>query len=335
MTPMEAAIKGAGEIGFTIVSISCLADRGVHPAAADGRHRRPAVPRIRHDGDASTIAGLGVRVADADADDVLALSAPRHQRGMAGSTASSRRCFDGMLAVLSAHAGCRAAPPASSRCWCSSRPSALTVDLFIVIPKGFFPPQDTGLIIGITEARAGRLVRGDGAPAAEARRHRVRRIPTRSAHVAASVGGVAAGSTSNNGRMFITLKPWDQRDGDVAAGDRPAAAEAAQVPGVQLFLQPAQDINVGGAARADAVPVHAAGREPGRAEHLGAEDAGADAGAADAARRRHRPADRRHDRDADDRSRRRRALRHPAAADRRHAVRRVRPAPGRRSISPS
>ena len=51
MTPMEAALKGAGEIGFTIVSISLLAGRGVHPAAADGRHRRPAVPRIRHDGD--------------------------------------------------------------------------------------------------------------------------------------------------------------------------------------------------------------------------------------------------------------------------------------------
>ena len=50
MKPMEAALKGAGEIGFTIVSISLLADRGVHPAAADGRHRRPAVPRVRHDG---------------------------------------------------------------------------------------------------------------------------------------------------------------------------------------------------------------------------------------------------------------------------------------------
>ncbi len=47
MRPFEAALKGSREIGFTIVSITVLADRGVHPGAADGRHGRPRVPRIR------------------------------------------------------------------------------------------------------------------------------------------------------------------------------------------------------------------------------------------------------------------------------------------------
>ena len=89
MRPMEAALKGAGEIGFTIVSISLLADRGVHPAAADGRHRRAAVPRIRHDRHHRG-GGLLHRVADADADDVLALPAPRHRPARAGSIGSSR-----------------------------------------------------------------------------------------------------------------------------------------------------------------------------------------------------------------------------------------------------
>ena len=45
--PLAAAFKGASEIGFTIVSISDLAGRGADPAAADGRHHRPPVPRIR------------------------------------------------------------------------------------------------------------------------------------------------------------------------------------------------------------------------------------------------------------------------------------------------
>ena len=50
MRPFEAALKGSREIGFTIISITLLADRGVHSGAADGRHRRPRVPRIRgHD----------------------------------------------------------------------------------------------------------------------------------------------------------------------------------------------------------------------------------------------------------------------------------------------
>ncbi len=47
--PLQAALRGAGQIGFTIISITLLADRGVHPAVLHGRHHRPAVPRIRRD----------------------------------------------------------------------------------------------------------------------------------------------------------------------------------------------------------------------------------------------------------------------------------------------
>ena len=46
MEPFAAALKGAKEIGFTVFSISISLDRGVHPAAADGRYCRPAVPRV-------------------------------------------------------------------------------------------------------------------------------------------------------------------------------------------------------------------------------------------------------------------------------------------------
>ena len=71
MKPYEAALKGAREIGFTIISITFSLIAVFIPGAADGRHRRPRVPRIRrHDrrGDH----GLRVRVADADADAVRA-----------------------------------------------------------------------------------------------------------------------------------------------------------------------------------------------------------------------------------------------------------------------
>ncbi len=85
-----------------------LPDRGVHPAAADGRHRRAAVPRVRDDRDRCG-GGLGDRVADADADDVLALPVarpcparpdlPRH-----------RGCLRRAAELLPPHAGCCAAP---------------------------------------------------------------------------------------------------------------------------------------------------------------------------------------------------------------------------------
>ena len=57
-TPFEAAIKGAGQIGFTIISITCSLVAVFIPLHLHGRHHRPAVPRVRHDGD-DRGAGLG------------------------------------------------------------------------------------------------------------------------------------------------------------------------------------------------------------------------------------------------------------------------------------
>ena len=67
--PLEAALKGSEQIGFTIVSLTRLADRGADPAAVHGRHRRPPVPRVRGHAERDD-PGLGGRLADADADDV-------------------------------------------------------------------------------------------------------------------------------------------------------------------------------------------------------------------------------------------------------------------------
>ena len=69
MTPLEAALKGVARDRLHHHVDQHLAGRGVHPAVADGRHRRPAVPRIRDDG-VDDHRRLGLRVADADADDV-------------------------------------------------------------------------------------------------------------------------------------------------------------------------------------------------------------------------------------------------------------------------
>ncbi len=71
MRPFEAALKGAKEIGFTIISITFSLDRGVHPGAADGRHGRPHLPRVRGD-DLGRDHHLRLCLADADADVVRA-----------------------------------------------------------------------------------------------------------------------------------------------------------------------------------------------------------------------------------------------------------------------
>jgi HAE1 family hydrophobic/amphiphilic exporter-1 len=119
---------------------------------------------------------------------------------------------------------------------------ALSIYLFVIIPKGFFPQQDIGLLTGISEAGQ------DVSPAAmmsyqQALGEIVRKDPAVD-HVGMFIGG--SGNAPNNGRMFITLKPREDRTENadqVIARLRP---QLDKVPGARLFLQAAQDVRVGG-----------------------------------------------------------------------------------------
>jgi HAE1 family hydrophobic/amphiphilic exporter-1 len=121
---------------------------------------------------------------------------------------------------------------------------ALSVVLFMAIPKGFFPQQDTGLITGISETGQ------DTSFGAMAEHQRelgdlVLKDPA-VAHVAMSVGG--AGNPLNTGRMFITLKPRDERDATADQVVARLSAQSQKIEGARLFLQAAQDVRVGGRA---------------------------------------------------------------------------------------
>jgi HAE1 family hydrophobic/amphiphilic exporter-1 len=121
---------------------------------------------------------------------------------------------------------------------------ALSVFLFVIIPKGFFPQQDTGLITGISEA-------GQDISIAEMMREEqalgkvVMQDPA-VAHLAMSVGGT--GNPLNTGKMFITLKPRNQRTADADQVIARLGPPLAKVQGAALFLQSAQDVRVGGRA---------------------------------------------------------------------------------------
>jgi len=121
---------------------------------------------------------------------------------------------------------------------------ALSIGLFVVIPKGFFPQQDTGQINGVSQAAQ------DASFAQMAQRQValgaiVLKDPA-VAHVAMSIGGT--GNALNAGRLFITLKPREQR---TATADQVIARLGPQldkVEGAKLFMQVAQDLTVGGRA---------------------------------------------------------------------------------------
>ncbi len=117
-----------------------------------------------------------------------------------------------------------------------------SVFLFVVIPKGFFPQQDTGLITGISES-------GQDVSVAQMRRYQqtlgdiVKKDPAVD-HVAMAIGG--SGFALNTGRMFITLKPRDKRDVSADQVISRLRPQLAKVEGAALFLQAAQDVRVGG-----------------------------------------------------------------------------------------
>jgi hydrophobic/amphiphilic exporter-1 (mainly G- bacteria), HAE1 family len=122
---------------------------------------------------------------------------------------------------------------------------ALSIYLFIVIPKGFFPQQDTGLITGVSEAAQGISI----ASMAKHQQELGEIVCNDPAvlHCIMAVGGsIASGATTNNGRWYITLKPRDNRTASADEVIRHLQPQLAKVEGARAFLQAAQDVNVGG-----------------------------------------------------------------------------------------
>ena len=118
-----------------------------------------------------------------------------------------------------------------------------TIWLYIIVPKGFFPTEDTGYVIGITEANT------DVAFPAMTNLQRqvadiVRKDPA-VAYVNSTVGSGGPNPLLNSGRMLVALKPREERDSLPAILAR-LRQKANVVPGIEIFFQPIQNINLGG-----------------------------------------------------------------------------------------
>jgi multidrug efflux pump len=120
---------------------------------------------------------------------------------------------------------------------------ALTVLLYIAVPKGFFPVQDTGVIQGISEAPQ-TVSFGAMAERQQALAHAVLQDPA-VASLSSFIGVDGSNVSLNSGRMLINLKPLAARDG-VHASDviRRLQPELAKVSGITLYMQPVQDLTV-------------------------------------------------------------------------------------------
>jgi multidrug efflux pump len=119
---------------------------------------------------------------------------------------------------------------------------ALTAALYVVIPKGFIPVQDTGLIQGISEAPQS-ISYAAMAERQQALASAVLDDPD-VASLSSFIGVDGTNTTLNSGRLLINLKPRNERSADVSEVIRRLKKETAAVSGIDLYMQPAQDLSI-------------------------------------------------------------------------------------------
>ena len=238
--PLEAAFKGAGEIGFTIMSISISLIAVLIPlllmSGIIGRLFR----------EFSITLAMTIAVSAFVSLTLTPMMASRflkdpHKEKHGRLYMMSERFFEGLLHLYERGLDlCLRFRFITLMVFFAT--IVATVYLFIAIPKGFFPNQDTGLLYGTSEG-AQDISFADMMTKQEALGKIVQADPAVDT-VAMAVG--LGGSALNNGRFFIQLKPADERD---ASADQVIARLRKKldvVEGAKLFLQSAQDVNVGG-----------------------------------------------------------------------------------------
>ncbi len=119
---------------------------------------------------------------------------------------------------------------------------ALTIFLFIIIPKGFFPVQDTGILFAVTDAPQD-IAYPEMYRQQEALANVIAKDPD--VQTVGSFVGSQPGYTLNSGRLFVTMKPRGERSTDALGVINRLRPKLAEVRGAAAYLSPAQDITVG------------------------------------------------------------------------------------------
>ncbi|MDE2612133.1 MAG: efflux RND transporter permease subunit [Burkholderiales bacterium] len=238
MEPMEAATQGAAEIGFTIVSISISLVAVFIPLLLMGG----IVGRLFREFAVTVTLAIGVSLAvSLTLTPMLCSRFIRPQRSEQHGRLFRlfERGFERM--ARSYRRGLQLALRHDFATLCIFVATLVaTGALFVVVPKGFFPQQDTGFISGFAET-----AQDASSSAMRARLLQLADIIRADPDVAAF--SVRSGATFNTGGVSISLRP--KSEGRTASADqviRRLRAATADVEGVELFMQAGQDINVGG-----------------------------------------------------------------------------------------
>ncbi|HEY3202598.1 MAG TPA: multidrug efflux RND transporter permease subunit [Thermoanaerobaculia bacterium] len=238
MTPMDAALRGAKEIGFTVISISLSLVAVFIPILLMGG----IVGRLFREFAVTLSVAIGISL-------IISLTAtpmmcarllrPHAETSHGRFYRASERAFKWIIGGYEKSLGwvLRHQP---LTLLVTLATMAATIFLYAKVPKGFFPQQDAGRLTGTIQA--------DQDTSFQAMQRKLAQFVDTVARDpdVESANGFLGGGLSNSGRMFVSLKPRDQRK---ATADQIIArlrGKLAHVPGATLVLQPVQDVRVGG-----------------------------------------------------------------------------------------
>jgi multidrug efflux pump subunit AcrB len=239
-SPFEASLKGAGEIGFTIVSITLSLIAVFIPLFLMGGYVGLLFREFAITVSVALVLSLLISLTLTPMMCAYLLKPESKEHGWLYRL--SERGFDGLLNLY--EAGLKIVLRHRFITLMTMLGTiALTGYLYVLIPKGFFPEQDTGLIIGLSEA-AQDISFQAMAERQQALLNALMRDPA-VASVGAAVGAGGGNTTVNNGRVYIALKPKNQR-GSMDQVLARLRTNLAKIQGITLYMQAAQDITIGG-----------------------------------------------------------------------------------------
>ncbi|MES1981699.1 MAG: multidrug efflux RND transporter permease subunit [Pseudomonadota bacterium] len=239
MQPFDAALRGAREVGFTVLSMSLSLIAVFIPILMMGGIVGRLFREFAVTLSAAILVSLLVSLTTTPMMCAYLLR-PRAQQPQGRLQQISQRAFDVMLEGYRSSLG-----------WALRHSLVMllllfatigfNIYLYVIVPKGFFPQQDTGRLSGSIQADQSisfQAMRGKLADFVEI----VRQDPA-----VQSVVGFTGGGQRNSGQMFVALKPLSERPSAEKVIAR-LRTKLAHEPGANLFLQPVQDIRIGGRA---------------------------------------------------------------------------------------
>jgi multidrug efflux pump len=239
-SPLDAALKGSGQIGFTIVSLTVSLIAVLIPLLFMG----DIVGRLFREFAVTLAVTILVSAAvSLSLTPMMCAKLLKHRKeGEKGRFYEVTEDYYNRVIAFYGRTVKWVLKHQTATLFVTFGTLVLTLFLYVVVPKGFFPVQDTGVILGISEAPDN--ISFDAMSQRQQALAKVILSDKDVESLSSFIGVDGTNTTPNSGRIQINLKPRDERNADASGIIRRLQPELAKVDGITLYMQPVQDLTV-------------------------------------------------------------------------------------------